>query len=217
MTIGSRRPRLAAGRPGWRTEAAALAGAALLLLLQALPAAAPLLEYRRALLAAEPWRGLTGHFVHLNWQHAAVNAAAWWVLALLFAPQLNARRQLVTVLLGAAFISLALALVYPSIEWYRGASGTMHALFFAGAAAALASAVGDGRRRAALLAAALLAGGAVKLALELPPGADTPYAAWLGAPTAPQAHLAGAIFGAALGLLYGARRRAPVSRRGGGG
>lgn len=184
----------------------ALAGTILLAVLQAAPAAAPLLEYRRALFAAEPWRLLTGHLVHLNWTHALVNGAAWLLLAHLFAPMLDARRQLLALALGAAFVSLALALLYPAIEWYRGASGMLHALFFAGASSALRVAVRERRWPAALWATAL-AGGWLKIALEWPRDALTPHADWLGASIVPQAHLAGAVAGTALGALFSRRRR----------
>ncbi|MCU0769018.1 MAG: rhomboid family intramembrane serine protease, partial [Burkholderiaceae bacterium] len=71
----------------------ALALALLAVLLQAL-GAAEALEYRRTLLASQPWRLLSGHFVHLNWPHLAVNAVALVIVARLFAPDLLARRQL---------------------------------------------------------------------------------------------------------------------------
>jgi rhomboid family GlyGly-CTERM serine protease len=187
----------------------------LLLLLQALPAAAPLLEYRRALLLHEPWRLITGHLVHLNWTHAFVNAAAWLLLARLFAPVIDARQQLLCVVVGAIVISAMLAFAYPAVAWYRGASGALHALFFAGAAATLSRASRRPHRRAQLLwATALILGGAIKVALELPPGAATPYARWLGANTVPQAHLIGAVAGAGLGLLFGLRRRKEPSVNG---
>lgn len=182
----------------------ALAGAALILLLQSMPAVLPALEYRRAALAAEPWRLLTGHLVHVNWTHALVNAVAWVVLASLFAPQLDARRQSLSLALGAAFISLALAGGYPSIAWYRGASGALHALFFAGAVTAVGASLRRQPRRPALLPLALLVGGWIKVALEQPGGSATPHAEWLAATTVPQAHLLGALAGTLLGLLFAA-------------
>jgi rhomboid family GlyGly-CTERM serine protease len=180
---------------------AALSGSALLLLLQAIPSAPPVLEYRRALLPAEPWRLLTAHFVHVNWTHALVNAGAWVVLAGLFAPQLGAKRQLLSFALGAAFVSMALAAFNPAIEWYRGASGALHVIFFAGATSAFAAALRGRSWSASLLPFALLVAGWAKVALEVPRDpAATPYAEWLAAATVPQAHLWGALIGSALGL-----------------
>ncbi|MCU0764434.1 MAG: rhombosortase [Burkholderiaceae bacterium] len=192
---------------------AALAGGALLLLLQATPGLPPLLEYRRDALAAEPWRLLTGHLVHVNWTHALVNAAVWPVLALLSAASLAARRQLLSLAIGATFISLALAAWHPSIQWYRGASGILHTLFFAGAAAALGGSLRAGRPRSAAAPLALLVGGWIKVVAEQPAGGVTPYAEWLAATTVPQAHLLGAIAGTALGALYAATAQRPPRLR----
>ncbi len=188
-----------------RAFALALAGAALILVLHAVPDVSSALEYRRALLAAEPWRLLTAHLVHVNWRHALVNAGAWLVLARLFERELGAGAQLLCLATAGVFVSLALAALYPAIAWYRGASGVLHALYFAGAAAMLANAIGAARRTPALLALALIAGGWIKVALEFPRGAETAYSDWLGAATVPQAHLFGAACGTALGLAAALR------------
>ena len=189
---------------------AALAGAALMLALQAAPAVPPLLEYRRAALPAEPWRLVTAHIVHINWTHALANAGGWLVLSWLFAPQLDARRQLLSVALGAAFVSLALAAWQPTIEWYRGASGALHALFFAGATSASIALLRGQSRQRALMRLALLAAGWIKVALEQPLNGDaTPYAKWLAATVVPQAHLFGAVAGTVLGLFFAARPPRP--------
>ncbi len=186
---------------------AALVAAALLLLLQSLPAAT-LLEYRRSLLLHEPWRALTAHIVHVNWTHALVNAGAWIVLARLFEPVFDARRQWLCMAIGAAVVSVVLATLYPAIAWYRGASGILHALYFAGASAAMISAWRRPRRWPSLLwAVALFSAGWIKVMLEFPPGALTPYATWLGSTVVPQAHLTGALFGTAYALLAVRRRR----------
>ena len=194
---------------------AALAGSALLLLLQAMPSAAPVLEYRRALLPAEPWRLLTAHLVHINWTHALVNAGAWVVLGCLFAPQLGAKRQLLGFALGSVFVSAALAAFNPAIDWYRGASGALHALYFAGATIALAAGLRSRSWSASLVPLTLLVAGWAKVALEVPlDPAATPYKQWLAAATVPQAHLWGALFGSALGLVMAgiATGRSTISR-----
>lgn len=191
----------------------ALAAAGLVLGLQAMPAAGSLLEYQRTLLAGEPWRLLTAHLVHINWTHALANAVAWVVLAQLFAAQINARRHWLTIAVAAAAVSGGLAAFYPAIEWYRGASGVLHALFFAGATAALLGALLSQPWRVPALPLALLAGGWAKVAIELPHGAITPYATWLGATTVPQAHLLGAIAGTALGLHFAVRGSATQATR----
>lgn len=183
-------------------ERIALAGGVVVLALQALPQISAL-EYRRALLATEPWRWLTCHAVHINWSHAAINVAAWWVVARLFAPDLNARRQALALLFSALAVSATLAAIYPSIEWYRGLSGALHGLFFAGATVWLLQT--RPRTLATLwLPAALWIGGWIKVAFEQPTGASTPYVDWLQAGVVPQAHLAGAACGTLFGLVVAA-------------
>ena len=61
----------------------------------------------------KPWRWLTAHFIHVNWQHALINAVALWVVARLFAPDLRPSRQLSTLVAAALAISACLAAVLP--------------------------------------------------------------------------------------------------------
>jgi rhomboid family GlyGly-CTERM serine protease len=186
-------------------ERCALAIAAVALLLTAL-GVAEALEYRRALLASEPWRLITGHLVHINWAHAVINVLALLIVARLFSPDLTVLRQM-TVLLTAGFvISAGLTLGRPDIAWYRGLSGVLHALFFAGATTWLLRT--QPRSVGALwLPAALFFGGWIKVALEQPTGNALPYADWLGTAVVTQAHLLGAISGTLLGLVFAATDR----------
>lgn len=195
-----------------RAERIALAAAAVVLALQFLPAAGTALEYRRALALEQPWRFLSAHVVHINWTHALVNCAAWWAVARLFAPDLSAARQALALLCGVLAVDAALLLLHPQLAWYRGLSGALHALFFCGATVWLARAWRP--VRVAALPLALLAAGWAKVVLEQPSGALTPFALWLGATTAPQAHLAGAVGGTVLALAFALfdARRARFSR-----
>lgn len=183
-------------------ERVALGAAIALLALHAL-AAGERLEWRRGLLAAEPWRVVTGHLVHIGWLHALVNAIALVVVARLYAPDLGVRRQLAALAASALAISAALAWLYPGIEWYRGLSGALHGLYFAGALTWLLS---EPRRnlRSLWLPAALVAGGWIKVALEQPGTGAVVQAEWLGAAVVPQAHLVGAACGTLLGALFAA-------------
>lgn len=195
-------------------ERQALGGAALVLLVQALVPLHGALEYRQALVASQPWRALTAHLVHVNWVHALLNLAAWLVVARLFAPELRTWRQPLVLAVAALAVTLHLALLHPGIAWYRGFSGTLHGVFFAGATAWLLALLTDGERRprALWLPAVLVAGGWVKVLAEQPGGSLTPYAHWLGAGIVPQAHLAGAVAGSMLGLLFAwAGPREPVT------
>jgi rhomboid family GlyGly-CTERM serine protease len=176
----------------------ALGFAATLLLLHA-SGAGDALEYRRALLASEPWRLITGHFVHINWPHVLINAAALVIVARLFAPDLSAPRQALVLVSATLLIGLGLGSFAPQVHWYRGLSGALHALFFSGATLWLVQA--RPRTLGALwLPVALVVGGWIKVALEQPTGGALPYADWLGAAVVPQAHLIGAAWGSAVGL-----------------
>jgi rhomboid family GlyGly-CTERM serine protease len=185
-----------------RPERVAIGVALAVLALQA-GALGDALEYQRSALAHQPWRALTAHLVHLNWPHALINAAALWLVARLFAPDLGASRQAIVLVASGLAISAALVWLYPTIEWYRGLSGVVHGLFFAGAATWLLSERPRTVQRL-WMPAALLAGGLVKVVLEQPATGTTVQAAWLGAAVVPQAHLVGAACGALLGALFAA-------------
>lgn len=192
-----------------RAERFAFAGALLLVLVHGLVVAfAPAgeaLEYARAALFSTPWRLVSGHWVHINWPHVLINAAAWFVVARVFAPELSPARQATVVAVASVVISAGLAWRYPQIAWYRGFSGVLHALFFAGATAWVIDVLRARRSRGTTrpwLPLALFVGGWVKVVLEQPGDGTTPIAAWLNAPTVPQAHLIGALCGTALGAVF---------------
>jgi rhomboid family GlyGly-CTERM serine protease len=161
------------------------------------------LEYRREWLLVQPWRALSGHLVHVNWLHAAINAGALVLLAGLFEQELTARRQWLTLVSAALTISAALALLWPGIEWYRGASGALHALYFAGAGLWLLRTQPRGLKTL-WLPLLLVLGGWIKVVTEQPAGGATPFAPWLGATIVPQAHLVGALWGTLLGVWFAA-------------
>ena len=203
-----------------RAERFALAGAVILVLLQAVAAAwpplGPALEYRQSALAAQPWRLVTAHWVHINWPHVLINAAAWFIVARLFAHELTPARQVIVVLFAGVVISAGLTFGYSRIEWYRGFSGVLHGLFFAGATTWVGQTLArrDMRKLARLwLPSALALGGWVKVLMEQPGREATPYAAWLDASTVPQAHLLGAACGTLIGLAFVLVRRSDAAAR----
>lgn len=190
-------------------EQLAVAGSMALLVLHAAVAAgqvpATALELRPGLAWREPWRLLSAHLVHINTTHVLINAAGWVLLARLFAPELAARTQALVLLAAALAVGAGLVLLHPAIAWYRGFSGVLHALFFAGAVQWLLAALRGARTlRRLWLPALLVAGGTVKVLVEQPAGSATPYAQWLGAQTVPQAHLFGALAGVVVGLARSA-------------
>ncbi len=161
-----------------------------------------LLEYRRPLLTSEPWRLLTGHFVHLSLTHALLNSVALLLLGRLFADRLRAA-EMWAVLAGApVLISLVFWMVLPELTWYRGLSGALHALYFTGCVVWIRTT----RGRARWLPIAALVGGICKVVLEQPWDASFPFQEWLGAAVVPQAHLVGAAIGTVAGLWFATRR-----------
>ncbi len=166
-----------------------------------LPAEA--LEYRRALAGREPWRLFTGHFVHLGFLHALLNCVALALLGRLFADRLGARAFFGILVIAPILVSILFLAAMPELHWYRGLSGVLHALFFAGCVVWIATSAG----RARWLPIAALIGGAVKVLVEQPWDGSFPVHEVLRAAVVPQAHLAGAIVGTALGLLLRLRRQ----------
>ena len=162
------------------------------------------LEYRRAALAAEPWRLVTGHFVHLTFLHALLNCVALLLLGRLFADRLSAGELFGLLAVSPLLVSVLLWLLLPDLKWYCGLSGVLHALFFAGCVVW----VGQARGRARWLPIAALAGGAVKVLIEQPWDGSFPAHELLRIAVVPQAHLAGAVVGCAAGLLLRRRRAA---------
>lgn len=162
-----------------------------------------LLEYRRPLLVVEPWRLLSGHLVHLSLIHALLNSVALLLLGRLFQARLRAGE--LWLILGTApiLISLVFWIALPELIWYRGSSGLLHALYFAGCVAWLS----DARLGARWLPFAALAVGALKVLFEQPWDSSFPFQEWLGAPVVPQSHLIGALIGVAAGLWFQFRRR----------
>ena len=163
------------------------------------------LEYRRALAFTQPWRLLTAHYVHLGFLHAALNGVALILLGHLFADRLRPRDVFAILAIAPVALSLAFWLLLPELHWYRGLSGALHSLYFAGCVAWIGQAAG----RARWLPIAALAAGTVKVLVEQPWDASFPVHEVLRVAVVPQAHLIGAIVGTTAGLLLRSRREQP--------
>ena len=193
------RLRAATGTEGAWGIALAVACAAILLLAQGGEALEQALRWSRSGLAAgEHWRWLTGHFVHLDLAHAALNAAGLALVWVLFARVYSPRRWLAIVALGIAGIDLGLWWL-SDIEWYVGLSGVLNTL----AAAGIVREIIDGDRMAWVVG--LL--GLAKLVSENLSG-PMPFLQ-SGIPVVLDAHLFGALVGMVCGLVM--RRSAPVA------
>ncbi len=167
--------------------------AALLLALQAL-GLRDALEYRRAaVLHGQLWRLLTGNLVHLGWVHLLRDLAGLFLIWGLFAPRMRDRTWLVLILACATAVGLGLLVFSPQVEWYVGISGVLFGLFCAGALL-------EWHQRP-LYAGALLLGMAAVIGWTLHAGALPGETRDLGGAVVPQAHLYGALGGAAFILL----------------
>jgi rhomboid family GlyGly-CTERM serine protease len=165
------------------------------------------LEYRRAVAWSQPWRLLTGHFVHLSLLHALLNCVALLLLGRLFGDRLRLGEFLGLLVAAPLLISLGFWLSLPELDWYRGLSGALHSIYFAGCIAWLVTSP----RRMRWLPVAAVAAGVLKVLLEQPWDASFPVHKWLGAAVVPQSHLIGSIVGLAAGALVAARRRSVSS------
>jgi rhomboid family GlyGly-CTERM serine protease len=87
------------------------------------------LEFQhRAIAGGELWRLLSGHLVHLGWQHLAMNLLGLgliWALLLRFESASNCALAGVLLSLG---VSLGLYWLSPGVAWYVGLSGVLHGL-----------------------------------------------------------------------------------------
>ena len=177
---------------------AMLAAVALFLLPEIDGAAArDALSYQRAALAeGQWWRLLTAHFVHLDLEHAALNAMGLVLMWALFARDYPPLRWLAIYLGTALTVSAGLWWFSPEVAWYVGASGALHGVMTAGTLAHLRRGDLDGWILAIFIV--------LKLGYEQLAGA-LPFA---GSPdTVVDAHLYGAIGGVVLALLRGRPRR----------
>jgi rhomboid family GlyGly-CTERM serine protease len=154
------------------------------------------LRYDRAALASgEWWRLLTAHVVHLNLEHAALNALGLALLWAIFARDYTPRQWAVIVGTVVAAIDAGLWFRDSGVLWYVGASGVLHGAMAAGAWAHLRRREFDG-----WILTMFLAG---KLAYEQFAGA-MPFSAGLGTVVV-NAHLYGALGGLAAASALRAR------------
>jgi rhomboid family GlyGly-CTERM serine protease len=175
---------------GARGVALALVGAALLAATLGGEVLRSALRYdRNALAAGEWWRLATGHLVHLNFEHAAVDVLALVLLWMLFARDYSPRAWLLVFAGAAAAIDLGLWVADSTLIWYVGSSGVLHGVFAAGVVAHLRRGERDGWLLGALLVAKLTYEQSVG-ALPLVPG-----------PVVVDAHLYGALGGVLAALV----------------
>lgn len=83
---------------------------------------------RQRILSGEIWRIWTGHLVHTNNSHFAQNIVASIIIYFTFFTAIKLSELLLYSFVFAALISVTLLCIYPSLGWYNGLSGLLHAL-----------------------------------------------------------------------------------------
>lgn len=97
------------------------------------PELATWLEFdRSAIYQGQWWRILTGHFLHTNHWHLAMNLGGLALIMLLHGAYYRAFQLWIHILLGCILIGLALLFWSPQISIYVGLSGWLHALLVCG-------------------------------------------------------------------------------------
>ncbi|MBT3428019.1 MAG: rhombosortase [Gammaproteobacteria bacterium] len=88
-----------------------------------------LLEYNYlGITQGQIWRLLSGHFVHLNVLHAALNSAGLVLCIAIFGSPRNLAYSCIYLIIMALFISSGLFIFSPNVAYYLGFSGLLHAV-----------------------------------------------------------------------------------------
>ncbi|MBT8125939.1 MAG: rhombosortase [Gammaproteobacteria bacterium] len=95
---------------------------------------ASVMQYDRGLIEqGQYWLLMTGHLVHLNWVHWALNMAGLMIVAVFFSLYGSIVDWLFVLLFSALITGLGLYWLHPELIWYVGLSGVLHGLFVYGA------------------------------------------------------------------------------------
>jgi rhomboid family GlyGly-CTERM serine protease len=130
---------------GWRGPLLLGICAALLLIQAGGGAAGSVLRYDRdGLHAGQWWRLLTGHVIHLGYEHAVLDIAGLVLMWALFARDYSPRQWLLIIGLSVIGVDAGLWLLSWTTQWYVGSSGVLHGVLAAGACAHLRRREPDG-------------------------------------------------------------------------
>lgn len=154
-----------------------------------------------ALVTGEPWRLITGHWVHLNLTHLALNLGALALMALLWTRFPSAAQWWLFLTFSSLTISLGLLWLTPELPGYRGFSGCLHGLFVLVAMLNLS--------REPWWSMLILAGISAKLLAEYVLGTAGNMDNLIGGPVVHQAHFLGYLSGLVAGIWVLAVNRKP--------
>jgi rhomboid family GlyGly-CTERM serine protease len=146
-----------------------------------------------AIITAEYWRLLTGHLIHSNAWHLAMNLAGLGLVLLLHGRYYSTSSMMLYFGCAALSISYMLVFISADIQVYVGLSGVLHALLCIGAIKDMQHYEPTGK----LLFFGLFA----KVAYEQWQGPDADLAQLIKAEVAIDAHLYGVITGLLLALM----------------
>ena len=141
------------------------------------------------------WRLITGNFIHLNWQHFALNAFALTAIIYLFPKILSFGELLLVLLLCSLSVTIGLWAFNPSIYWYVGLSGALHGLLVT--LLLLDIAAGKSALNIGLLVTLL-----VKLSWEFGMGPLPGSELTIGGSVVVEAHLFGSLGGLVLAICF---------------
>ncbi|MBE9568487.1 MAG: rhombosortase [Proteobacteria bacterium] len=79
------------------------------------------------------WLLFSGHIVHLNWSHWALNMGGLAIVAFFFSSHASVKQWLAVLFVSACVINIGLWWWMPEIRSYVGLSGVLHGLFLYGA------------------------------------------------------------------------------------
>lgn len=148
---------------------------------------------REAIAGGEWWRLVTGHFAHLNLGHLALNLAGLALVWMLVGGRYRPLGWWLVIAVCLATMDAGFWFIDSHLSWYVGLSGLLHGLLLAGTV--------DRLREAPLESAVLGLLVAAKLAWEQYAGPLPGSEASTGGPVVVNAHLYGAVAGAAAGAV----------------
>jgi rhomboid family GlyGly-CTERM serine protease len=147
----------------------------------------------------EFWLLFSGHIVHLNWAHWALNMAGLAIVAFFFSSHASVKQWLAVIIVSACMINAGLWLWLTDVRSYVGLSGVLHGLFLYGALREIRFYPASGY----VLTTVLIA----KLTWEFFNGALPGSEQMTGGRVLTEAHLLGAIGGISVWLFEYLRQR----------
>jgi len=148
---------------------------------------------RDAIAGGDVWLLLTGNFVHLGSSHLLMNMAGFALVVALVWSHFTSVEWVLIIVFSSLVVGIGLYLFDQDIFWYVGFSGTLHGLVIAGSLADLRH-----YPKSAALLLILIIG---KLVWEQMLGALPGSESVAGGSVVVNAHLYGAIGGAAMGVI----------------